>query len=56
MSDEEAFKQSVECITGVVSRVISTKVGGARPRWRVGGEEKLYIKSLYSSPEQVFIP
>ena len=26
MSDEEAFKQSVECITGVVSRVISTKV------------------------------
>jgi len=25
MSDEEAFKQSVESITGVISRVISTK-------------------------------
>ena len=24
-SDEEAFKQSVECITGPVSRTISTK-------------------------------
>ena len=26
MSDEEAFKQSVECITGRVSKMISTQV------------------------------
>jgi hypothetical protein len=33
MSDEEAFKQSVECITGMVSKTISTKVrwGQGRP-------------------------
>jgi hypothetical protein len=26
MSDEEAYRQSVECITGPVSKTISTKV------------------------------
>ncbi|KAG2490509.1 hypothetical protein HYH03_011131 [Edaphochlamys debaryana] len=48
MSDEEAFKQSVECITGPVSKMISTK-GMLAVYEQFNAEDKKVFEQAYSA-------